>query len=620
MCGIAGILNLSGESIPQGKLEQFTDIMYHRGPDASGYEFFENRQLGLGHRRLSILDLSDAGRQPMSYANGRYWICYNGEVYNFLELREELVDIGFTFRTNTDTEVILAAYIHWGKEFLHKLNGMWAMAIWDTHEKELFISRDRFGIKPFYYHFQAGSSFIFASETLPFKSLEGFNRTINRDHLKAQETDNYALEGRGLTIYNGIYSLLPGHCATLNLNSSEFAPKRWYDITKRKQDRSAYTLEENSQAFYELFNDSCRRRLVSDVPVATALSGGLDSSSVYATVNSIIKNGGAARMNENSQQAFVATFTGLESDETEYAKGVVAYLNGQGNYIGHGDVNADLLAKETTLFDSMTNAPLYSISSVYRGMKNEGITVSMDGHGVDEMLYGYKDMVYNLYNDFHNKRKTNATQDISKVLIALYHPNHRQELNERISAEIKLNNSLVMRSKRIIKNSLRQLIKRDELERESYTWPMFAETAGESYDFSDMDIPERMLHNEFFQRTLPSLLRNFDFAGMINSVEIRMPFMDYRLVEFIYSLPFEHKIGDGFTKLILRRAMKGRLPEDVLNRTFKVGIGSPWDFWIKNNLKEWYNDQLISRHVIDAKKELSSNASPWACINLSLIK
>jgi asparagine synthase (glutamine-hydrolysing) len=497
---------------------------------------------------------------------------------------------------------------------------MWAIAIWDSKEKELFLSRDRFGIKPFYYAFKPGQFLAFASETLAFKSLEGFEREFNYDHLKAQQQDAYALEGRGLSIYKGIYSLLPGHCAMVNLDTKEFRQKRWYDITKNKSDRSQYTLQENADAFYALFLDSCKRRLISDVPVATALSGGLDSSSVYATVNSIIQKGGIDRMNSNSQQAFVATFTGLESDETDYAKSVVAYLQGKGNYIGHSNVNADLLAEETVMFDNLTNAPLYSVSSVYRGMRNAGITVSLDGHGVDEMLYGYKDMVYNLYSNVFAGHNNRATNDVAGVLTELYHPKDREELAMRFDTVMANKNKIVARGKRTIKNALRPFLKPDIAQRESYKWPSFKEEPGEPYNFENMNIPDRMVHNEFFQRTLPSLLRNFDFGGMANSVEIRMPFMDYRLVEFVYSLPMEHKIGQGFTKLILREAMKGKLPEDVRTRTFKVGIGSPWDFWKNGELKTWTSDMLNSQNTKNAREILGPTATDWELINLGLLQ
>ena len=618
MCGIAGILNFDGTALEAGALENFTDSMYHRGPDGSGYEYFENRTIGLGHRRLSILDLSDAGKQPMSYADDRYSIAYNGEIFNFIELKQELEAKGFSFKSDTDTEVVIAAYIAWGKECQHRFNGMWALAIWDNKTKELFISRDRFGIKPFYYNCSA-KQFSFASETFAFKHLDSFDREIVLEHLQALQSDIYALEGRGLTLYKNLFSLLPGHCAIVTLEQGKVEQERWFDLNNHIEDRSSYSFEENTKAFQELLYDSCQRRLISDVPVATALSGGLDSSSVYSTVNSIIKSGEVSRMNENSQQAFVATFPGLESDETAYAESVVKFLNGKAKYLPHTEVNTDLLERETTAYDSFTNAPLYSVSSVYRGMRESGIVVSMDGHGVDEMLYGYRDMVYNLYNHQVQNNNFRESQEISKVLTDLYHPNYQQGLTQRLTQQMDQMSSFRGRAKSRFKQALRPIIKPTEFQRESYAWPNLETVVGSPYDFSDMEIPEKMLHNEFLQRTLPTLLRNFDFAGMINSVEIRMPFMDWRLVSFLYGLPMNQKIGQGYTKRIVRESMKGKLPEDVRLRTFKVGIGSPWQHWEKTTLQTWTKDMYHSKKVQDAQKILGDDANKWSAINLALI-
>ena len=179
MCGIAGIYKFNNEPIVKKTLIRFTDSMHHRGPDGSGYELFESETVGLGQRRLAILDLSEAGKQPMSYADQRYWITYNGEVFNFSDVKKELVKLNYSFKSNSDTEVILAAYIQWGKDCLNKFNGMWAFAIWDNQKKELFLSRDRFGIKPLYYIFIPGKLFAFASETRAFKFLDGFNRCFD---------------------------------------------------------------------------------------------------------------------------------------------------------------------------------------------------------------------------------------------------------------------------------------------------------------------------------------------------------------------------------------------------------------------------------------------------------
>ena len=211
MCGISGIWHFKNK-VNQQIIKPFNNALKHRGPDGEGYYFDNESNLSLGHRRLSILDLSDRGRQPMNYLNGRYCITYNGELFNFIELKEELQRKGYTFFSNTDTEIIPAAYDYWGIDCLNKFNGMWAFAIWDRKSKSLFLARDRFGVKPIFYLHQPGSMFAFASETIAFKYLPGYVRKINKSNLAAAIKDSFLLEGSGHTIFQDIFQIMPGHC------------------------------------------------------------------------------------------------------------------------------------------------------------------------------------------------------------------------------------------------------------------------------------------------------------------------------------------------------------------------------------------------------------------------
>lgn len=249
MCGIAGIWQFNNNQLGIDKLKRFTDAMRHRGPDGADYKIFDNANLGLGHRRLSILDLSEAGKQPMSYADGRYWITYNGEVFNFLELKSELMSLGFKFMTSTDTEIILAAYQMWGSDCQLRFNGMWAFAIWDQKEKSLFLSRDRFGIKPLYY-LNTKDIFAFASETYAFKYLEGYNRRINPNTFKTNISNYEALEGYGYSIFEDIYQVLPGHSIEYKLGS-EIKQKQWWNTNKNKVSvSSSYDVQKKSSLLY----------------------------------------------------------------------------------------------------------------------------------------------------------------------------------------------------------------------------------------------------------------------------------------------------------------------------------------------------------------------------------
>ncbi|MCW3078456.1 MAG: hypothetical protein JWO32_3065, partial [Bacteroidetes bacterium] len=281
MCGIAGIYYLNQQAVNTEDLTRFTDSMKHRGPDGSGYELYANNSLGLGHRRLSILDVSEAGKQPMHYL-GRYAITYNGEVFNFVEIKNELTTKGYQFSTQTDTEVILAAYHEYGTDCLLKFNGMWAFAIWDKKEQTLFLARDRYGVKPLHYVYLPGKLFAFASETIAFKHLEGFTRSFDEQNLVTAIQSSSYIEASGKTIFKSIQQLLPGHQASISANK-ELNIKRWWNTADH-----LVTVESDYarqvEAFKELFFNACKIRMRSDVTIASALSGGLDSSSVYCTL------------------------------------------------------------------------------------------------------------------------------------------------------------------------------------------------------------------------------------------------------------------------------------------------------------------------------------------------
>jgi len=625
MCGIAGIYHLNNNPVQPKAFEHFTDSMIYRGPDGGGYEYFEEQTLALGQRRLSILDLTKAGTQPMSYANGRYWITYNGEVFNFAELKKELLTKGFEFKSDTDTEVILASYIAWGKDCLHKFNGMWAFAIWDTQEKELFMARDRFGIKPFYYSYQSGLQLVFASETRAFKYLEGFQRSVDDYLLSLNRMDNYAIEGLGHTIFKEIKQILPGHCVLFK-KGKDFVQKRWWHISDYDQQEIPKTKEEQAEKFYELFRDACRLRLISDVPVGTALSGGLDSTAVYSTVYDILKNESLGRVNKDSQRAFSAIFPGLQQDERVFAEQAVRFTGGSLNLIETNyDHLIDDIEKETEIGDFLQTSPITAVSSVYKGMRSNGIIVSMDGHGVDEMLYGYRDMVYNLFNYHLNKGERQSFRRYREVLIKTYHSDNQKALIANLDRAEATEFGFMAGLKRQLKSVARKAVKKEIDRRMSYLPQHMPEMLGQSYDFSSKALPERMVYHEFFEHCLPALLRNFDRASMMNSVEIRMPFMDWRLVSYVFSLPTESKIGEGYTKLLVRNAMKGRMDESLRTRTYKVGIGSPVEHWLNGSLRTWAADRVSDRDLSDLLSKGNTLSSEqvtkvWQDINLKLIR
>jgi asparagine synthase (glutamine-hydrolysing) len=506
---------------------------------------------------------------------------------------------------------------------------MWAFAIWDVQDKTLFLARDRFGIKPLYYVHQANNFFAFASETRAFKFLEGFKREFDDELLRLNQKDSYALEGLGYTPFKDILQILPGHYMFLNKEKENIEQKRWWHIDDHLHKDIPQILEAQAEKFYELFRDACRIRLVSDVPVATALSGGLDSSSVYSVVYDILQKETLGRVNKDSQKAFSAIFPGLPQNEKEYADAAAKYVGGNINYIETDFTNlSKQIEIDTELCDFISTGPITAVSAVYKGMRANGITVSMDGHGVDEMLYGYRDMVYNLFNDSLYNGNSKRRDEIKKVLVETYHPDNRKDLFDRLEKNIVMESGFISSGKRFVKGIARKIFKPESEQSISYRPFKMPKPLGEPYDFSKKQFEERMVYNEFFEHCLPSLLRDFDRAAMMNSIEIRMPFMDWRLVTYVFSLPTSSKIGQGFTKLLLREAMKGKMNETVRTRTYKVGIGSPVEYWFNGALKEWVLDTVKdSQQREELLKTYKSGGlstkqvrDTWLGMNVELIK
>lgn len=631
MCGIAGIWLRNGGTLHPQVLGRFNDSMAHRGPDGHGQRIF-GTAMGIAHRRLSILDTSESGAQPMADSTGRYHITFNGEVFNFLELRRELEAKGEQFHSESDTEVILAAYRCWGMEAFHRFNGMWAIAIWDEQEQELLLCRDRFGIKPLYYLNDTGV-FAFASETNAFKHLDSYTRRVHAQRMQIGLEDTYALEGRGYTLYEDIYQLLPGHFIRLSAKS-RVQQRRWYHINESKV-KVLSSYQEQVEAYRELFQEACVLRMRSDVPLATALSGGVDSTAVYSMVHRLMQEQGAERVPADWQRAFVAVFPGTVQDETIYAKQAVAHTGGKAVYLDPSNPQlVDEVLSTTKAFDAISSTPILALMTVYKGMRAHGVTVSLDGHGVDEMLYGYRSMVYDAfeYHKWHGSRED--AHETAQVLVGLYPPEDRQA--KLLSFENDSKNAFARRSGFLssVKSVVKKMRRNDEpLKPRDLLSPL----SDKPYEFGSFNVFDRMVHEEFFVQTLPSLLRNFDKASMMSSVEIRMPFMDYRIVESSFALPLEAKLGGGYTKRILRDAMEGIMPDANRTRTFKVGLAAPTMEWFQGPLREFVSDigrsssfvqsQYWDRSVVSGIEEhiaandwtVPSAAQAWKYINAQLI-
>lgn len=593
MCGIAGFWSNSLSAMQVIKNNsRMTKNLEHRGPDGHDTLQLDESRLSFGHTRLSILDLSKIGTQPMTYC-GRFTITFNGEIFNFIELRTELIKLGHSFISETDTEVILAAYAQWGENCLLKLNGMWAFAIWDLSEKSLFLSRDRYGIKPLYYSYNSKNSFCFASETVAFKNLPDFSPKLSENLVKRFLQNACEPESRGLTVYENIRQIKPGSSLTIRKYGEELNEKRWWDQKDHLVEVPS-DYNEQVEQFKELFFDSCKLRLRSDVPIASAVSGGLDSSSIFATLNNHNfqqKLTNSDRIAKNYHKGFFVSFPNNYSDEKRYADEVFKFCGTDFSTITHQPAQLpDLILKTTKHFDTIFLTPLAAITPLYQNIAEDGYKISIDGHGVDEMLFGYRGMLNKLITISKHSRHNQyakAIQTISSYLLDdpnNPNPNPYANIHEHtipFSAKLK-----------IATGRFRQILWPRKNKFANEQEPIFLGPNQPPPGYETFD----PISQEFFLKTtLPTILRNFDRASMYHGVEVRMPFMDFRLVSFVMSLPTTSKLKDGYTKAILRDSVKGIIPDTIRKRKWKVGIAAPLASWFSNeNCSEFIKDIVHS--------------------------
>jgi len=612
MCGIIGIWNFDGQKINSVELDRFTDSLRHRGPDGRGTHIDEKSNLGLGHRRLSILDLTDSGHQPMSYGDGKYWITYNGEIYNFLELRKELEGLGHHFRSESDTEIILSAYAQWGESCQFRFNGMWSFAIWDSEEKKLFLSRDRFGVKPLFYFFN-GRNFLFASELKAFMALDLPIRPDFDLGMIAHFANNESVEK---TILKGVENLNGGFQLILREGKTPVI-KRWWRTSDHLVD-VPNSFEEQVEQYKELFLDACRIRMRSDVPIGTALSGGLDSSAVLCSMVNIRSDASdGQRLAEDWQKAFVFDFAGTRHSEKIYAQKVIDYTGAMPVHkeIDLGGIPAEDIIEATYAFEAIqepTIGPWY----IYREMRKKGVVVSIDGHGGDETLAGYHQYpAVALRDAVWPWRNNGRFVDIQATLKGMYDEGIPDGFGDLvIPSRFDVLKSMFP-VKQGLKRSLKRLLEINPLLYDSIysaygrgddMWSKVNKENPrrmqiEKFSSHIFDYLNRELYQDFHIYLLPRILRNFDRVSMAHGVEIRAPFLDWRLVTYIFSLPSKVKLSDGFNKHILRESMHGILPESIRLRKSKIGFASPMIEWYKNALKSFVLDSVNSREFLESE-------------------
>lgn len=600
MCGIAGVFHLKGQPIEPSRLQRMGQLLAHRGPDAQG--IYNQEGLGLVHRRLSIIDLDARSEQPMRVEH--CLLIYNGEIYNYLEIRDVLQGLGHQFRTESDSEVLVRAYLQWGRECLRHFNGMWAFALWDEQKRQLWCARDRFGVKPFYYA-QVGGEFRFASEP---KALLGDDVSLRRHNPRA--LGRFLVESicddEEETFFEGIKPLPPAHHLWIS-RESELAIQRFWSLAPGHNFEAALELASvrlqgapavpaldfaqpqlpshpdvsfytAAEALRALLQDSVRLRLRSDVPVGTCLSGGMDSSSIVSI---------ASALNDRPIRTFSSEYEEPDCSESQFIKSVVEGCKTDATrVIPQPEELIAAMPKICWAQDEPSgSATLFTQWKVMQSAHNQ-VKVLLDGQGGDEVFAGYlpylEDYIWDLAWRGQEGPELAACEELGGRSFAKIASKARWQA--RLPAFLRKGEKLKpdpWKPPAYLQESLRQQMLGVERSRTSArVWP---------------DRLSRRLAQDLTHLSIPQLLRYEDRNSMAFSIEARTPFLDYRLVEFAFALPSQYKIQSGWTKRVLRTAVAGLAPPEIILRRDKKGYPTPAVHWYRGPLKQWLGDQLASQ-------------------------
>lgn len=553
MCGIAGIISSDPSLLNEENLKKMASSLAHRGPDGQAV-WIDAGYAGLAHRRLCVIDISDAAAQPMHYLS-RYSIVHNGEIYNYEELKAILLQKGYVFTTHSDTEVILAAYAEYGSGCLDYFDGMFAFAIWDRRQQRLFCARDRFGEKPFYYYYDEGNKTFYFGSELRALYAAGVERTENYSLLLRFLTLGHVSDAsdRSATFDARIKKLPPAHTLTCSNGSAPVVQQYW-DLSLRVR---PLPIKAAQDRLNELLFTSVKRRLKSDVPVGTSLSGGLDSSSIAFFINET----GTGRL-----KTFTAAFPGFGKDESVIAGNIASKFGFENYQVG---VGADDFIENFESVLRWQEQPFGSASvcaqyEVFKLASLQGVTVLLDGQGADETLAGY--------DKYLNWRIKSLLPELTSQL----------------------------------------LIRREErrLYRDSYIDKSFLQTYSRGIRLTKPAVADLndLLCFDIFYQGLEDLLRYADRNSMAHGREVRLPFLNHDLVSFVFSLPSRYKTGGGYTKLILRKLMDGRLPNEIVWKRRKTGFEPPQKKWMQHpRTIEYFHEctRLLVNEKILKEKALS---------------
>ena len=578
MCGIAGIIDPESSSL-EADILKMRDILHYRGPDSSGYIVEEEDFLALGHRRLSILDPTPAGNQPMADTSNSLIIVYNGEVYNYVELSRELEKYGYMFRSQTDTEIILAAYDRWGTDCLLRFNGMYSFAIWDKKRKRLFLARDRIGIKPLYYYWD-GRRFLFASEIKSILSVLKNTCEINASLIDYYMSFGY-IPGED-TLIKGIKRLLPGHYAIFERGA--LGKHKYWELSFDNSGNQP--LQYYIEHVKELLNSSIDLRLRSDVPLGIFLSGGIDSSAIVALL--------APRLEKRLKTFSVAYDFGNKYNETGFARIIAKQFNTDHHeFIVTPAQFRDFIPQYVYHMDEpVTESAAISLYYIAK-MASDYVTVVLSGEGSDELFAGYDFYYYNIIIEKWRRILANKNiSDLSELLCSLLPDN-------RIRKYLRM--SLIPLEKRYKGISTYE----EEVKKRLYTSEFETFIAGKyeegPHDFlsnlfqqtKNNDVLSRMLYFDMKTWLVDDLLIKADKMSMAASLELRVPFLDHRLVEFAAQIPSRCKISGKSTKVIVKEMLKGILPDAIIHRK-KMGFPTPLKYMFRGELQDYAYDLLIA--------------------------
>jgi asparagine synthase (glutamine-hydrolysing) len=591
MCGISGIWNRDQKFVERSLLQAFTQVIAHRGPDDSGYYFDDVYGLGLGHRRLSIIDLSSAGHQPMPSYDQKCWLVYNGEIYNYIELTAELVNLGYQFRSHSDTEMILAAYQEWGYACLDRFNGMFAFLLWDSDKKVLWAARDRFGVKPLYIWEQSPNMIAFASEIKQFTKLPHWQAQANPQ--RCYDFLAYGmLDHTRETMFAGVWQLRGGEYLILNCdrqaeNFGKPIVKQWYQLPSPQHKIS---MSDAKQKLQDLLRDSVKLRLRADVTIGSCLSGGLDSTSIVCLSDRLRRESS----NNIPFQTFSSCFDDLRYDERSYIKMAIGQTQVQPHFI-FPDPH-ELFAKLDHLTwqqdEPFGSTSIFAQWCIFRQASLSGVKVMLDGQGADELLGGYTKFYAALFSHLLSSWQLDK---LFREIITCRRYQNVTEIQRMIEP--------------LLPAWLRQPLRRllgygSEMAVPSWLNANYLRSLGvDPQSSAKLALaPPKSIHTlshiQMTATSLPMLLHWEDRNSMAHSVESRVPFLDYRLVEFAYSLDDTLKIQQGQTKAVLREAMRGILPEPIRTRQDKMGFVTPELQWMRHDLSDRFALELQEAIII----------------------